>query len=298
MGADKYLLGKNVSEIKVGQSGADVFEIDGENILKHVVRKNLKPDLFETYSREALFYQRKMNDAPAYLPKIIDVEISDDELIIMMKKYEHPDRSDINESLLVKLARVLACVHTDVRPEFMKDDAKCAEPMEDQRIEYCLKGWKSVLAEHPGAFGDEAVQKISAKINEIIKWHDAEERVMTHGDFHWDNLLKDENDDILICDWQGVGIGGASGDLSFFLSRLGADGISIDERLFINAYAEAIKEMTGAVVDAGNITRHMAAANVITSFSFWHEFLHGNEEDRVRGIYDKMTEDFRIWEMK
>ena len=42
-------------------------------------------------------------------------------------------------------------------------------------------------------------------------------KVLIHGDFHWDNLLEDAGN-ILICDWQGVGIGGASGDISFFLA--------------------------------------------------------------------------------
>ncbi len=33
------------------------------------------------------------------------------------------------------------------------------------------------------------------------------------------------------------------------------------------------------------------AANVITSFTCWHEYLHGSDEGRVREIYEKMVED-------
>lgn len=38
MDIKKYLSGNKVSEIRVGQSGANVYEINGEQILKHVQR--------------------------------------------------------------------------------------------------------------------------------------------------------------------------------------------------------------------------------------------------------------------
>ena len=56
-----------------------------------------------------------------------------------------------------------------------------------------------------------------------------------------------------------------------------------------------VRERTGRETDAEKIRRHMAAANIITTFVFWHEFLHGNDEGRVRGIYDRMAKDYRKW---
>ena len=63
--------------------------------------------------------------------------------------------------------------------------------------------------------------------------------VLVHGDFHWDNLLKTDDGRICVCDWQNVAIGGASEDLSFFMSRLGADGIQIDLDKMLNMYSNA-----------------------------------------------------------
>lgn len=37
----------------------------------------------------------------------------------------------------------------------------------------------------------------------------------------------------------------------------------------------------------------MDAADVITSFVFWHEYLHGSDVGRVRGIYEKMVDKSR-----
>lgn len=53
MGLDieKYLAENDYVEIKTGQSGADVYDLDEKMILKHVVRKNIKNDLFDTYCR-------------------------------------------------------------------------------------------------------------------------------------------------------------------------------------------------------------------------------------------------------
>ena len=42
---NKFFTGKEVSEIRVGQSGANVYEIDGSLILKHVQRDKLKNNL-------------------------------------------------------------------------------------------------------------------------------------------------------------------------------------------------------------------------------------------------------------
>ena len=41
--------------------------------------------------------------------------------------------------------------------------------------------------------------------------------------------LTDHNGNIIVIDWQNVSIGHASSDISFFLSRLSADGIEISK---------------------------------------------------------------------
>ena len=213
-----------------------------------------------------------------------------------MKKYDCPDRNSLDEQMIRKVANTLARVHTDTVPEFLNCDRKPAERYSEPQIEEYLAGWKSVLNEYPGVFDDTPLKAIAEKINGIIAWHDREESVLIHGDFHWDNLLTDDRGNILICDWQGVGLGGPSGDLSFFMSRLGSDGIQLDPQFFLKCYSDAIMEITGKTIDTNSIAGHIAAANVITSFTFWHHFLHGAETERVRGIYGKMTNDFRLIE--
>lgn len=293
MNINEYLNRHNVTEIKVGQSGADVYEIDGKYILKHVARQKLNEELFVTYTREVSFYRNQMKQQRIYLPKVLQAENSENEILILMKKYCRPKRDTINAELLQKIAKSLAALHTDTPPSFMCKEQEKAELLSDQMITECLCGWKSVLAEHPSSFKGDHLEEMAGKINTLITWHDSEDRVLIHGDFHWDNLLEDRNGNILFCDWQGVNLGGASGDLSFFLSRLNGDGIPIDATVFLDYYINAIWKLSGKQLQRQNIIRHMNAANVITSFLFWHEYLHGSSEERVGDIYGKMTKDFK-----
>lgn len=293
MNVKEYLNGHNAKEIKVGKSGADVYEIDGKYVLKHVVRQRLKEEQFVTYTREVLFYQNQMIRQRIYLPEVLKAEASENEILILMKKYYRPERNAINAELIQKITKALAALHTDETSSFMSKDKEKAELLSDQMLTECLSGWKSVLAEHPGSFSESQLEEIAGKINKLIAWHDSEDRVLVHGDFHWDNLLEDENGNILLCDWQSVKLGGASGDLSFFLSRLGAEGIQIDAAVFLDSYVNAVWELSGKQMKRQDIIGHMNAANVITSFVFWHQYLHGSSEEQVGDIYSKMTKDFK-----
>ena len=76
-----------MKKITLGKSGAEVYDLDGEKILKHVCRDKLKENQFETYKKEALFYQSQMKGAgQAYLPQIFELKLAQDEITILMKK--------------------------------------------------------------------------------------------------------------------------------------------------------------------------------------------------------------------
>ncbi len=212
MNVKEYLSEHSVAEIRIGQSGADVYEIDGKYVLKHADRKKTDEEQFAAYTREVFFYQYQMTRQKRYLPEVLKADASENEILILMKKYDRPDRNAINAELIQKITRALAKLHTDEAPSFMLQKQGKAEPMSGQRIEECLSGWKCVLEEHPGAFDESQLEEIAGKINEIIMQ-----------DIIW----------------------------------------------------------------------HMNAANVITSFAFWHEYLHGSSAERVQDIYGKMIQDFK-----
>ena len=91
------------------------------------------------------------------------------------KKYPLLERKDINEELIKKIAEIQAS----------------------------LDGWESVLAEHPATFDEGPLEDLASNINKIIEWHSTEPRILTHGDFHFENLLQDQDGRLIVCDWQG-----------------------------------------------------------------------------------------------
>ena len=293
---EEYLETHKNRQIRSGKSGAEVWETEGRYVLKHVQRKKLPdPGVFSLYQNEAYFYQfcrhNSHKEMLSCLPEVLDVQVSDHEIMILMKKYQELSRDGAGEKLLQKIMRVLATIHTQEIPVFLRQGQKEPEYFDKAQIEYCLAGWRSVLAEHLGEFDERILTEAAEKINEIISWHHGEERVLNHGDFHWDNLLKKENGDVVVCDWQGVGTGGASGDISFFLSRLGADGVNPEKEKVIELYCRERFLLTGKNISPKELQKHMCAANLIVSFQFWHQYLHGSTCERVRGIYEKMVMD-------
>ena len=176
-------------------------------------------------------------------------------------------------------------------PDFLEKKSE-EKPLNDAELSEDFEGWKAVLEEHDHAFNIEPLEIIRENVNRLITWHITETPVLTHGDFHLENQLTDSNGNILICDWQGVRCGAPSSDISFFISRLSADGITINNTHFLKSYADAILKLSGRKISINDISRHITAANVITSYRFWHRFLHNNPEDRVREIYSAMTTDF------
>ena len=294
MKVDKFLEGNHVKRINKGKGGADVYEINETHILKHAVRQNLNSEAFDSYLKEARFYKFMSDKGCKYIPKILELIIEDDELIIVMKKYDDLQKEFLNEEVIQKLAGRLAEIHLESVPDFIKCRKTAEIELSDEKkIEYTY-GWITVLNEHPGYFDNTLVEKISTKINQIIKWHNTEKNTLIHGDFHLDNLLIDSHDNILICDWQSVKLGEPSSDLSFFMSRLNADGVDIDQDFFLQSYVNSFQKLSGNKLSKESILRHISAANVITSFIYWHQFLHNNSVDRVREIFNKMIEDYYL----
>lgn len=290
----EYLAIHGNRQIRSGKSGAEVWEIEGKYVLKYVQRAKLPElEVFALYQNEALFYQffgkNLQRKTLPCLPEVLEVQVSEDEILILMKKYHELSRNRISEELLQKIMGALAVIHTQDIPAFLRREQKQPGYLAEDQIDHCLAGWRSVLAEHPGMFDEGILTKVAAKINEIIGWHHREGQVLSHGDFHWDNLLLGKNGNIVICDWQGVNAGSASGDISFFLSRLGADGIVPEPRRAVELYCKERFQLTGEKISQEDMLNHMNAANIITTFQFWHQYLHGSDCGRVGEIYEKMA---------
>lgn len=294
--AEIYLKKNEKKLLAGGKSGARVYDIRGEYVLKQIYRAELGNDeLYEAYRKEAWWYAVG-GTGLGCLPEVLDLRSTDEEISILMKRYQTLSRQEINTELLEKIMKTLASVHVSEIPPLLKQKQHAAQPLSEEQIRVSVEGWLTVLDEHPGVFDETPLKRIAGEINRIISWHGSEEAVLSHGDFHWDNLLTDDQGRIIICDWQGVEAGAASGDLSFFFGRLRGDGIQMKEQEVVEAYGREIRRLSGKRVAWEEICGHIRAANVITSFICWHHYLHGSDEGRVREIFGNMAADSEgIW---
>lgn len=289
--AKAYLLKNEKKYFAGGKSGARVYEIGGECVLKQIYRAELGNDeLYEAYRKEAWWYAEG-GAGLGCLPEVLDLRSTEEEISILMKRYQMLSRQEINTELLGKIMEALASVHASEIPSLLKQKQHTAQSLSEEQIRASVEGWRTVLDEHPGVFDGAPLERIAGEINRIISWHDSEETVLSHGDFHWDNLLMDNEGRIIICDWQGVEAGAESGDLSFFFGRLRGDGIQMKEQEAVEAYGREMRRLSGRRVTWEELQGHIRASNVITSFTCWHEYLHGSDEGRVREIYGKMVTD-------
>lgn len=277
-----------IRKITIGQGGADVYELKGERIAKHIRKANLPHEqAWEQYMTEARFYTHASAKERPFMPEILRCEWTQEEILIVMRKYRPLERKRLNAGMLEKALDVLAQIHAMPLAE---DDARGdqkAQYLGETEIEQCRSGWRSVLAEHGDAFEMAALDRIAEKINDINSRMYSARRCCCHGDFHADNLLVDAEDNIIVCDWQNVGIEHPAGDIAFLLSRLAADGVEVDRAEAVDMYCRhAQSDITAAEIEA-----QMRLANLNTSFVFWHHYLHGAAEAAARGIFSRMIED-------
>lgn len=113
-----------------------------------------------------------------YLSEVLETGISENDILILRKKYNRLERSAMDGKLIRKIAMALAALHTDEVPTFINHVEKRADPLPAQKVAECLSGWESVLAEHPGVFDAKPAEEIAGKINALILWHDSEEHVL------------------------------------------------------------------------------------------------------------------------
>ena len=276
------------TEITLGQSGAPVYELEENRVLKVAFRDEVKDErIWDSYVKEALFYESCKVE---FLPKVFVNIHTENEVFLILEKCVPLEREKLEDELLQKIMDVLVQIHGMEMPVFLKADERKPVAFTEEEIQESLQGWKSVLDEHPGVWEAEVFEEIGTCINEINQKLFIEQSGFNHGDFHFENIMQDTEGNIKVVDWQNCGIGHVSGDISFFLSRLSADGYGIGEKEVIGMYCQSAVRR-GSRIQAGEIEMQMCLANLNTSFRFWHQYLHGSTAERVAGIYEKMLTD-------
>lgn len=285
--------------INDGISGAQIYSINDNLILKRAEKSKItESGIYETFQREVRFYHYATEHKLEFVPKVLKLFENDSqkEVGILMAKYRPIEKEKI-ESKIEKIFSTLSKLHAiPFPPENELLLTKCnIVNMKSSDIKSYSDGWKSVLNEHSsikwnGIQSNEVIDKIASNINEINSKFYIEKLTLIHGDFHLSNCLEDEIGKIVICDWQNVCIGNPASDLSFFLSRLSADGVKINDDEAISIYLKYCDDEIDKEKKKKEILNSMNLGEMNTSFMFWHEYLHNCPEERVSRVFFKMAD--------
>ena len=282
-----------IKKISTGKSGVDVFELDDNRVAKYALQTRINDDsIWRACQKESQFFSEHSKREYFFLPEVYVNICNEQEFLILMKKYRPIERSELDELLLDEIMNILSKIHMIGVSDHMHPQNTGPIYFERSILEECVDGWESVLCEHGDHFDRKGLQLVKEYINPVNSLFYEPHIWFTHGDFHIENLLRDVSDEIIVCDWQSCAGGNNSGDISFFISRLSADGYDVDNRRIIETYCKCM-EIMNQPVKASDIDIQIKLANVNVSFQFWHEYLHGNSKERVNEIYSKMIEDMQ-----
>lgn len=295
-----YLFRREVNAVPVntGASGAKLWRIDTGGrtyVLKHAHPSfHSDPGLIEGYRKEFEFYKLNESLKLPFLPGIVHAELHDDYGILLVmdccepiphERWDLPlqkQAADLCARLNSLPADVLAPMNlhfnrTQIDPDFT------AKAYED---------WKFVLGQHKGRFDEALLDEIYENIGIVCPILNAEPYSVCHGDFHPDNLLLSA-DGLRLCDWQNVGVGKCSGDISFFIGRGLGFGIDMNADELLDYYCAKLSEYSGAQVEKTTILKEKYASTLLVTLSFWANYLKDCPAERVAVQFDDMAEAYR-----
>ena len=277
-----------MTPLKSGKSGAQVFLTDRNTVIKTVCRHEAEDALWQACLREIQFHDTTKDAALPFLPEILYTEQTEDRLILEMRQYRPMNPHTVTKVQMTQILSALAQLHALPAPSFLT--TQTPPQADNAALTACADGWRSVLGEHGERFSayqsfpDHATAAFH-RINSDFDLHRAD---LCHGDFHIGNLLWDDDDRPILIDFQGCCIGDGVGDLSFFHSRLIADGISLPMEELMQIYS------ANSGIPVSTLRLGAALANFNTSFLFWHQYLHGSDAERVTSIFHAMRDDFLL----
>lgn len=305
----KYLktkLNKNieiVKQYKRGISGAHILEllVDGNNyILKMIEKADIKDKIaLDSFIKEYEFYGLPNTTALKkylghYIPEILYSENNNEYVIIIMKKYEEVLSTDWNKELLDSMIDLITDVHIcpldtvfdlGITPSKQKN-------ITDGAINQGKEKWNIVLQEHGEYFDQTILDNIAVSFTMMNDIMNNSGQYICHGDFHPGNILKDEDNNLILCDWQNINFNNGVGELSFFISRGLSSGLSLNKDELLGKYCTKLSMKLGIEYSFIELKKILCASTVMTNFLLWPYYLHGSERSRVENIYKEMLESF------
>jgi len=284
--------GATICKLDKGGSGASLFEIN--SVCGDFILKNYDTVAMQKLGiREYNFYTASSNLDFKYLPEVIHAEKHKTlGILILLKKYRDIAIAEWDLPRQLSAADIIAQVHSksDVFINKMNMNNEPFIPPATDALEKAYADWACIMDKHN--INKSTFEHITQNFNFIMDFIQAHRDCFIHGDFYPNNCLLDDNNEMILVDWQNCELGSMA-EVSFFIS-IGYDwGIDIHEKAIKKHYCERFSFYTGRTIPIVNLDIECNMSTVFVTYLHWAGYLQDSAIGRVKSIYDKMITSYR-----
>ncbi|HHX63821.1 MAG TPA: aminoglycoside phosphotransferase family protein [Chloroflexi bacterium] len=286
-----------------GISGAGTYRLrlsTGHAVLK-VTSADSEDYRLERSRREMAFFLTLAPQLPLRVPEVLGgCESPDLGICLLLAAYTPMRAADWNRADYLAVAEELAQLHAVYWGQSHRLDAYDWLRRPDVRalsrdIDHAREAWRA-LHEIP-RFGPVLSGPTLDRIIGLLERERAIEDALAtlpltlcHGDCHADNLLRASDGGLVWADWQEVGIGPGSGDLSFFFQRATFGRAPLPTEIMIETYRRTLENATGEKLPSDAIQRVLAADELRTRLLAWPDYLARASEEQMAGMIGRIRE--------
>ena len=273
---------KELLPIKEGDGGAYLFSVDNKYVVKYSCLPKLDFMTRTNHQREFDFYKVCSGKSVDFIPEIIFQDATDDEMIIVMKKYTPIKAGEWDENLLKQAmelcARINAIDPADFKWAYQEKEerskivryARDGTPIyEPYPLSLSYRNWIALQEKFPEHIDAGLLKEMYDSFDETDSYAGKPDipETLCHGDWHPNNCLRD-GDQLIVCDWEGLCMGRGVDSVTWFCCVGAKMGININRDKLIEKYCGALFKYANIEVDANDFYKYIAANEFTQFFRF------------------------------
>ncbi|GIP29118.1 hypothetical protein J23TS9_42480 [Paenibacillus sp. J23TS9] len=266
-------LGVNEDEVTIskminGGSGAIVAELllhDKKMILKYTALE-AEEQLYRNAQRERRFYKYGASQINIQAPNVV-AEFEDDSFGIglLMRSYQQtPHPSEWGNDLITNALTQISRLHSMFWGKEKEIQQITGEESYHHKFEYLkdeiaksLEAWEHVYSvKNLNEYSPISKDKILHLLRNLEQLESVQfdiTRTLIHGDFHMENCLMDESQEIVVADWQSPKAGVGAEDVGNFLARAELYGNPLSTNTYIALYKQLLENQLKPSFPLGEI---------------------------------------------
>ncbi|MCL2198295.1 MAG: phosphotransferase [Defluviitaleaceae bacterium] len=287
----------SICKLDKGGSGASLYIVEDAN--KHYVIKNIEIDkinnksLNKSLKREYHFYKISNNFKLSFLPEVIYTEQNEIlGIIIVLKHYRAIAYPEWSLQKQLESVDIIAQIHG--MSKIFIDRLKIkAEPIDIdiKNLNKSYADWLRIVNKFDNDFDKSIVDNIYKDFHQFVDFINSNRQYFCHGDYYVDNFVLDENDRLILIDWQNYHIGGKD-EIAFYIS-IGNDwGVDIKEEEIKKHYCERLSFYTKSDISMHELETECNVSTVFVTFLHWGNYLQDSDIERIKPIFNKMASSY------